>query len=260
MKRKIIRYLIIAIGFAVVGPIVIHLSYRVEDPIMITDWDAVDLLDYYGTILGSVISVLVIWITIANEHEKIAIERRDEKQRIEEQRHYDNIMGILDKVSDSIMESLLHLKPNRLYNIFYGYSVSYRNDYKWWFDLRDECDKYLDRADWLVNEYKRRIDELSCYGIDEPKLEEIYNQLLELYLAYFHACNNLMDIGLNLIETNAVGTSADFDDEYKKIADVKGDNKKIYKSISSECGKLIQNIRIQIMQKANYNLQSERTP
>ena len=175
MNKKILRYLIIAIVSALLGPLAINWLYQVEKPLIITEWGAVELLDYYGTILSAIISVLVILITITNEHEKIAIERREEKKRIEEQRHYDNILEILDKVSDSIMESLLHLNPHHMYRVYYGYSIAYKCNSKWLLDLNNDGDKYLDRVDWLVNEYKRRIDGLSCYGVDDLKLEEIYS-------------------------------------------------------------------------------------
>lgn len=257
MNKKILKYLVIAIVAAIIGPLVINASYQVDNPIVTTKWDAVDVLDYYGTILSAIISVLVILITITNEHERIADERRNENKLIEAQRQFDNKMAILEKVSTSIMNTLQFMDPVKLYDLYYVQALSFTNDKEWLVSLRNDSRKYLTRMSWLVKDCVGRIDELSCYDIDAGELNEIQISLLELEVAYKSAIEKILSIGLELLRSSAKSTSKEFDEVYM---DIVASNETNYNYVLSHYGQAIQRLRIQIMQKSKTELGPKESP
>lgn len=252
MKKKVLRYLITAVVFAIVGPLIIHFLYQFENPIIITDWDAVDLLEYYGTILSAVISVLVIWITIANEHEKIADERRNQNKKIEAQRHYDNLNEIVDIAANSITVALKELDPRQLYYLYYDHLLDFQNDIRWLIEMRKDSSTYLSRVHWLVTDCLGRIGEVECYEIHDSELREIRYNLHRIYIDYMEIDNLIADIGRVMIEASEYNNTAFFEVIDKLLTE--SSVKSMYDDTCSQYGKVVQDLRGKIVKKFNTEL------
>ena len=238
-------YLVIAIVAAFLGPLVINWLYQAENPIFITEWDAVDVLEYYGTILGAIISVLVILITITNEHQKIADERREEKRRIEDQRRYDNMMDILNRVSNSVIIALQELDPNLLYSIYVGHILYFREDLYWLIEMRKDSNEYLNRTRWLVQDCLVKIGELGFSEITDERLVNLSKELQMLHVQYMARDNEISKTGRNVIATPVDNAVVTLTKEAIKLKEMS----RTYDNICSRYGEVIQNVRQQIMKK-----------
>lgn len=253
MNKKILTYLVIAIAAALLGPLAINWLYQVEKPIIITEWDAVDVLDYYGTILSAIISVLVILITITNEHEKFAIERRNEKKRIEEQRQYENMMEIVGNAADSINSALKEMDPFLLYYIYYDHLLSFRKDVHWLIAMRKDSSAFLNRVRWLINDCEGKIGEIECYNINEPQLRDIKNNLDQLYIDYVGIDNKLCQIGRVMISATKYDDT-DFFKEIDPLIITSSMYSSMYSETCSKYGRVTQELRQKIMKKLNTEL------
>ena len=74
-RKKLILVIVLSILlFSVAIPIAINESYK-HGVVYVTKWDAVDVLSYYGSLLGSVSTLLALVITIIFTKKQIQRDR-----------------------------------------------------------------------------------------------------------------------------------------------------------------------------------------
>lgn len=91
--------------FGIGIPLLINYSYQIT-PLLITKWDAADVLGYYGDVLGAVVTVGVLAITIIWE-----------KETARQQAHLDQQKENWKRTEDKIDAALNMINPTRLVRI-----------------------------------------------------------------------------------------------------------------------------------------------
>lgn len=79
-KYWIVAALAFVLVFVIGIPLLINYSYSV-DPILITKWDAADVLGYYGDVLGSVVAVAILAVTIIAGRQDALAEARYQQRK-----------------------------------------------------------------------------------------------------------------------------------------------------------------------------------
>ena len=104
-RKKLILVIILSILlFSVAIPIAINESYK-HGVVYVTKWDAVDVLSYYGSLLGSVSTILALVITIIFTKKQIQRDRFLELNRTK-----------WEKVDLSVTQMLIDISPLKMCN------------------------------------------------------------------------------------------------------------------------------------------------
>ena len=99
-RKKLILVIVLSILlFSVAIPIAINESYK-HGVVYVTKWDAVDVLSYYGSLLGSVSTILALVITIIFTKKQIQRDRFLELNRTK-----------WEKVDLSVTQMLIDISP-----------------------------------------------------------------------------------------------------------------------------------------------------
>lgn len=96
-KRKFFFAALIILVLIFVVPIIINECYKLNRG-YITMWGAADVLNYYGTLLGAIVSVTLLLITIAYYRKQVIYEITLKQQ----QKKWSNIEQIINKTLDDI--------------------------------------------------------------------------------------------------------------------------------------------------------------
>ena len=67
---KVVLGLLLVLFFVVGVPLIIDWLYDFPEPLIYTEWGPSELLDYYGTLLGTAVTVLTFYFGIRNEFRK----------------------------------------------------------------------------------------------------------------------------------------------------------------------------------------------
>ena len=104
-RKKLILVIVLSILlFSVAIPIAINESYK-HGVVYVTKWDAVDVLSYYGSLLGSVSTILALVITIIFTKKQIQRDRFLELNRTK-----------WEKVDLSVTQMLIDISPLKMCN------------------------------------------------------------------------------------------------------------------------------------------------
>ena len=104
MDKKQVSLLVLAIAlFAILGPLVINWCYQRDTVIITTEWEAADVLSYYGTLLGATVTILTLVYTISFTRKQIQREHFLERNRLK-----------WETVEAIIMQALLDISPLNL--------------------------------------------------------------------------------------------------------------------------------------------------
>ncbi len=184
MKNKIIKRVlrIVLVAFFVVGiPIIINESYKANCG-YITVWDGADVLSYYGTIMGALISVFALVATISFTKKQI---QRESYLNYEKEK-WEKIEAVFAQIIDSINPMYILQKtmddgfsePNKAINILQKYQLSCGM-------AMDQLNAYLNAVDYpyvkgLLEKIKLTAESLSNvsqHGIDEyTKLRDLQHR------------------------------------------------------------------------------------
>ena len=104
MDKKQVSLLVLAVALlAILGPLVINWCYQRDTAIITTEWEAADVLSYYGTLLAAIVTILTLVFTILFTRKQIQRERFLERNRLK-----------WETVEAIIMQALLDISPLNL--------------------------------------------------------------------------------------------------------------------------------------------------
>lgn len=122
LDRKIVSWSSFILALAIVGPVIINQAYKIgaqmEKPLIVTAWEAADVLDYYGTILGALISVIILRITILSERETKTFERLREimPKRLEAaEEAFNTLVDTMHELAEIFVPDILHTEDIEKY-------------------------------------------------------------------------------------------------------------------------------------------------
>lgn len=181
IKKKWFKYGVMSISIIVlvfIVPIIINECYKLDRG-YITVWDAADVLNYYGIILGVIVSVFLLAITIAYNRKQFIYEKTLQQQ----QEKWWSIESVVNQVFDdmhplkfqkilsdsaesgrselviinlNLYESTLKISFDKL-----KYSIN-ENEEKYLHDFLNEIDTTMQELKEIKNEYVKFYLETMC--------------------------------------------------------------------------------------------------
>lgn len=167
---KTVLGLSLVLFFLVGIPLIIDWLYDFPEPLIYTEWGPSELLNYYGTILGTTVTVLTFYLGIRNEFRK---KRKDEIS----QRQLDVIVKINSAYDEMIKNSL----PSRLILFHHSIKVDYVRDRAWFVDVYKRSQDVLAEAYESIVNCGLLIDSLFVVGLDRDPMIEFQKQIASNY-------------------------------------------------------------------------------
>lgn len=161
-RKKLILVIVLSILlFSVAIPIAINESYK-HGVVYVTKWDAVDVLSYYGSLLGSVSTILALVITIIFT-----------KKQIQRDRFLELNLTKWEKVDLSVTQMLIDISPLKMCN-FKALNGSITENLH---IIISNLLQYEATAKTSLNNIKFYINPIEYRKI-EVLIEEIYNSIM----------------------------------------------------------------------------------
>lgn len=168
MNKKKVGMIILAIlGFVVlvIGvPLGINWCYQCDTILITTQWDAADVLSYYGTLLGATVAILTLAFTISFTRKQIQRERFLERNRSK-----------WETVESIIMQALLDISPLKMCS----------------FDNSGNANVMIQNRISRLQSYaataKTSLDRIKCY-INSNEYKQIAAYVTEISCAIMQFC------------------------------------------------------------------------
>ena len=131
------------------------------------------MLSYYGTILSTIISVLILTITLLYERERTV-----------DDRNYPNRRDAIDKAEIIFLTALSIINPSELAHIYSKCIVSSKENTNWKVDLSKQTSAYLARIESILSECNEAKSNINLYIQDTNELDIVYEQMRKYLKGY----------------------------------------------------------------------------
>ena len=167
---KVVLGLLLVLFFVVGVPLIIDWLYDFPEPLIYTEWGPSELLDYYGTLLGTAVTVLTFYFGIRNEF------RKNRKETIKQRQIevIDRLIGLCDELKRKAL-------PGRFLLFHQISKAAVVKDKVWVFDLFQKAIPILDEAHSSINNFGTSLDALNIVGLDKETLSNYQAQMMVIH-------------------------------------------------------------------------------
>lgn len=203
---KIVLCLIIVLFFVAGVPLIINWLYDFREPLIYTEWGPSELLEYYGNLLGTAVTVFTFYFGIRNEFRKT-------RKEIVNQRQLEVIERLIG-LCDELMSKAL---PERLMMFHSSIKADPVKDRMWVCDLYRKGVQILDEANIGINRFGTSLDTLNVVGLNTEALVDYQKQLISIHLDAKKKHEELMDVYAVYADKDENQRKAEFSELLKTI-------------------------------------------